>query len=132
MNSELFRHGLAVTVGGALGSLLRFGVAAWTVHHFPNAKIPWATLGVNLGGCLLLGLFFGWVSDRWFVGVSLRYFIVTGLLGGFTTFSAFGIETALLFRKGDDLIAWGYIVASVAGGLLLAWVGLQVATRLSS
>jgi CrcB protein len=132
MKSEMLRHALATILGGGLGSLVRFGVGAWTLHHYPNLRIPWATLGVNWAGCLLVGLIYGWVPDRWFLGFHLRYFIITGFLGGFTTFSAFGIETALLFRKGDDLLAWVYIGASVAGGLLLAWAGMRISTLFSS
>jgi CrcB protein len=57
---------------------------------------------------------------------------VTGFLGGFTTFSAFSVETDLLFRRGESLLAWGYILASVAGGLLLAWLGMKISHTYSS
>jgi len=132
MNSELIRHGIAAMLGGGIGSLARFAFGAWMVHHHPDAKIPWATLGVNLAGCLIIGLIFGWASDRWFMGIQLRYFLVTGFLGGFTTFSAFSVETVLLFRRGESLLAWGYILASVAGGLLLAWLGMKISHTFSS
>jgi len=111
--------------------LLRFSVGAWVVHLCPNEKIPWATLAVNWLGCLLVGLIYGWVSDRWFMGFHMRYLLVTGFLGGFTTFSAFSVETILLLRKGETALAWGYILASVAGGLILAWAGERIASALS-
>jgi CrcB protein len=132
MSPDLMRHGLAAMIGGGVGSLLRFLVGAWMVHHYPEEKMPWATLGVNLAGCLIIGLIYGWVADRWFMGLHLRYFLVTGFLGGFTTFSAFSVETIFLFRRGESLLAWSYVLASVAGGLILAWTGERIAAALSA
>jgi len=132
MSSDLVRHGVAAMLGGGFGSLARFAFGAWMVHHHPDAKMPWATLGVNLAGCLIIGLIYGWVADRWFMGIHLRYFLVTGFLGGFTTFSAFSIETDLLFRRGESLLAWVYILISVGGGLVLAWAGERISAALST
>lgn len=126
MTSEFWKHAAAVVVGGGLGSFLRFAAGAWVLHHHPAAKFPWATLGVNWIGCFLIGLIYGWVENRTMLGVPVRYFLVTGFLGGFTTFSAFGMETLYLFKRGEGLMAWAYILASVAGGLLLAWVGERI------
>ncbi|NBS13454.1 MAG: fluoride efflux transporter CrcB [Verrucomicrobia bacterium] len=131
MSSDLWRHALAAMVGGGVASLLRFSVGAWVVHLYPNEKIPWATLAVNWLGCLVVGLIYGWASDRWWMGLHMRHLLVTGFLGGFTTFSAFGVETILLFRRGESLLAWSYILASVAGGLILAWTGERIASALS-
>jgi CrcB protein len=132
MNSELIRHGMAAMLGGGVASLMRFSVGAWVIHMCPNEKIPWATLAVNWLGCLLVGLIYGWVSDRWFMGLHMKHLLVTGFLGGFTTFSAFSVETILLFRRGETLLAWGYVLASVAGGLVLAWAGERVSAALST
>jgi CrcB protein len=74
----------------------------------------------------LIGLIYGWVEDRAMLGVSLRYFLITGLLGGFTTFSAFGMETLYLLKRGESLMAWSYVMASVAGGIMLAWLGEKI------
>lgn len=126
MGTEFWRHAAAVAVGGGVGAFLRFAVGAWVVHHHPAAKFPWATLAVNWVGCLLIGLIYGWVEDRTMLGVSMRYFLITGLLGGFTTFSAFGVETLYLFKRGESLMAWSYILASVTGGLVLAWQGERI------
>lgn len=123
MGFEFWKHAVAVMAGGGLGAFLRFAAGAWVLHHHPAAKFPWATLGVNWLGCLLIGLIYGWAENRTMLGVSLRYFLITGFLGGFTTFSAFGMETMYLFRRGETGMAWAYISASVAGGLLLAWAG---------
>ena len=126
MGTEFWKHAAAVAVGGGVGAFLRFAVGAWVVHHHPAAKFPWATLAVNWLGCLLIGLIYGWVEDRTMLGVSMRYFLVTGLLGGFTTFSAFGVETLYLFKRGESLMAWNYVLASVAGGLVLVWLGERI------
>ena len=126
MGTEFWKHAAAVVVGGGVGAFLRFAVGAWVVHHHPAAKFPWATLAVNWLGCLLIGLIYGWVEDRTMLGVSMRYFLVTGLLGGFTTFSAFGVETLYLFKRGESLMAWNYVLASVAGGLVLVWLGERI------
>jgi CrcB protein len=126
MNFELIRHGIAAMVGGGIASLLRFSIGAWVIHTYPNEKIPWGTLGVNWLGSLAVGLIYGWTSDRWFMGLHTRHLFITGFLGGFTTFSAFSVETTLLFRRGETVLAWGYIIASVAGGLVLAWAGFKV------
>ena len=126
MMPDFGKHALAVVIGGGLGSLLRFMAGAWVLHHHPAAKFPWATLGVNWLGCLLIGLVTGWVENRTMLGVSLRYFLITGFLGGFTTFSAFGMETLYLFKRGEGVMAWSYVAASVAGGLVLAWLGERI------
>jgi CrcB protein len=126
MNFELIRHGIAAMVGGGIASLLRFSIGAWVIHTYPNEKIPWGTLGVNWLGSLAVGLIYGWTSDRWFMGLHTRHLFITGFLGGFTTFSAFSVETTLLFRRGETVLACGYILASVAGGLVLAWAGFKV------
>jgi len=128
MNPDFWKHAVVVALGGGVGSFLRFAAGAWVVHHHPAAKFPWATLGVNWVGCLLIGIIYGWVEERTMLGVSLRYFLVTGLLGGFTTFSAFGIETVYLFKRGEGVMAWVYILASVLVGLLLAWFGEKAST----
>ncbi len=78
----------------------------------------------------MIGLIYGWVEDRWLFGVHLQHFLVTGVLGGFTTFSAFGVESIFLFRRGESLLAGTYIIASVAGGLILAWIGERIASAL--
>jgi len=132
MNSELIRHGIAAMVGGGIASLLRYSVGAWVIHACPNEKMPWGTLGVNWLGCLAVGLIYGWTSDRWIMGFHTRHLFVTGFLGGFTTFSAFGVETVQLFRRGETVLAWSYVLASVAGGLVLAWVGERISTAVSS
>lgn len=111
------RELLLATLGGGLGAAARYGVSLamkpWT------ATFPWATLTINLLGCLLIGLLVPVVGNRpyWFV------FIVPGILGGFTTFSAFGHETLALAQGGRALLAGIYVLASVGAGLLAVWGG---------
>jgi len=71
-------------------------------------------------------MIYGWVEDRTMLGVSLRYFLITGFLGGFTTFSAFGVETLYLWKRGESVMAWSYIITSVTGGLMFAWLGERI------
>ena len=107
---------LAVALGGAAGSVLRYAVQLAL-----RGGAPWGTLAVNLTGSLLIGLCAGW-SER--QGAAwMRPWLMTGFLGGFTTFSAFSLENGLLLREGRALTAFAYIVASVAAGVALALLG---------
>jgi CrcB protein len=113
---------LVVAVGGALGSLARYAVARG-VPPEPN-EIPLATLAVNVVGSLLLGVLVGgWPRTRW-----LRPFVGTGVLGGFTTFSAFALETDRLL-EGRPALALTYVVMSLVLCLGAAAVGLRAAER---
>ena len=105
---------LAVALGGAVGALLRFGVGrllhrvAW-VQEPSNLSIPMATLGVNLIGSFVIGAFFAWLLVREEQPL-LNAFFATGLLGGFTTFSAFSREVLQMAVDGDPLQALGYVL----------------------
>jgi CrcB protein len=111
---------LLVALGGAAGSLARYGVGLALAGA---TGFPWATLAVNWVGSALIGLAFG-------LGVSgeARLLLVTGFLGGFTTFSAFSLEAATLAERSAPLAAL-YVAASVAGGLLLFWLASGWARR---
>jgi CrcB protein len=115
---------VAAALGGALGALARWGVAE-AVPGEPGAW-PWATLLVNLLGCLVLGFLIGRVFDRSAGPPWLRPFLATGVLGGFTTYSAFAVETVQLAEAGRVGPAAGYVLASVAGGVLAAAVGQRL------
>jgi len=115
---------VAAALGGALGALARWGVAE-ALPREPGAW-PWATLVVNLLGCLVLGFLVGRVFDRSEGPPWLRPFLATGVLGGFTTYSAFAVETVQLAEAGRVGTAAGYVLASVAGGVLAAAVGQRL------
>lgn len=118
---------LAVALGGAIGASLRHGAGLFAVRHLPQGW-PWGTFTVNILGGLAMGLLAGWLAHREVGGGQvLRLFLATGVLGGFTTFSAFSLETMNMIRGGETLKALAYAglsvvlcVAALGLGLLLA------------
>lgn len=116
---------LAVALGGALGALARFGVAHWTMQHWPKA-FPLPTLIVNLLGCLLIGILYGLWLQRPELSPLLRQTLMVGFLGAFTTFSTFSLDTLRLLENGEGLLAITYILLSVCVGLLATWAGLSL------
>lgn len=119
---------LYVAIGGALGSLARYGMAgasqSWAAMHWAwGVRFPIGTLGVNWLGCALIGLIAGMADKHGLLGPDARLFLVTGVLGGFTTFSSFGLETMLLLRSADYALALAYVLASVLGGVALVMLG---------
>lgn len=113
---------LLVMAGGAVGAGLRFGVGAWAAAMM-GSGFPWGTLIVNLAGGLLLGLLAGAVA-REGAGAPVHLLLGTGLLGGFTTFSAFSVEAAAMIERGEFGLALAYALASVVGSVLLLFAGL--------
>ena len=112
------REVLLVALGGAVGSAGRYLVD----RAFGERSFPIATLTVNLVGSFLLGLLVGWLGSR--VATGLRLALFTGLLGGFTTFSTFALESSVLLRSGQTTSALAYLVLSVGAGVALAAIGL--------
>ena len=115
-------------VGGGLGAVARFWLGAFVLER-AGEGFPWGTLVVNWSGCLAIG-----VAAALFAAAphppALRLFLVTGVLGGFTTFSAFGLETVELWAAGEPAQAALYVVGSVAGGLVAVALGLGAARAL--
>ena len=119
-----------VAAGGALGAVARYGVGVWATRLIPTAQWPWATLAVNVVGGLLMGLLAGWLAFRGGVhGESLRLFAAVGVLGGFTTFSAFSLEAALMIERRQLAMASGYVAASAVLSIAALFLGLMVARR---
>lgn len=116
-------HVLLVGLGGALGAIARWKLGGWLLHLTVQEKFPYATFAVNVIGCLLIGVLAGLAERHHMFGQSTRLFLFTGLLGGFTTFSAFGLETLFLLRRGDPWTAALYVAASVLVGLAAVWAG---------
>ena len=116
---------LAIAAGGATGSLLRFWLSSW-VHGFAGRSFPYGTLAVNVLGCFLVGFLFVLFVDRLSDNPVLRAGIFIGVLGGFTTFSTFSIETFNLIEQG----AWARAAANMTGSLVLCvgatWIGVLV------
>ena len=120
---------LLVAAGGAIGASLRHGAGLLSVRYLP-ANWPWATFSVNLLGGFAMGLAAGWFAYKGAEGGNdLRLFLATGVLGGFTTFSAFSLETMNMLRSGEAGKALAYAALSVILSVAALGLGLWVARR---
>ena len=124
---------LWLALGGAIGTLARFGISGLVAQHFGNA-FPWGTLVINVTGSFLIGFIatFTDADGRFTLNSTARYFVMTGVLGGFTTFSAFSRETALMIERRDFALAAGYVAASVIVCGAALFVGLMLMRRLAA
>lgn len=117
---------LVVFVGGGVGAALRHGVNV-VAARLAGGAYPVGTLGVNVVGSLLMGCLAGYFALRGDTAPGLRMFLTTGILGGFTTFSAFSLDTVTLFERGELAAASGYVVLSVAASIAALAAGLALA-----
>lgn len=115
---------LAIGIGSFMGGIARYLLSQLIQNKFLST-FPFGTLSVNIIGCLLIGVIFG-LSERGNVTMIWRLFLVTGFLGGFTTFSSFSNETVGLIRDGQIWQAFAYIASSVIIGLLATFVGIAI------
>jgi len=115
-----------VGAGSAVGGVLRHLLAQFITAHDPG-EFPWGILAVNLLGCLLMGVAFALIERT-----PLKLLLMTGVLGGFTTFSAFSVISLELTLKGRWDLAGAYVLASVVGCLLAVWIGAVIAGGLRS
>jgi CrcB protein len=115
---------LLVGIGGAIGSIARYWCSGAVARAF-GETFPWGTFTVNLVGSLVIGLFATLTAPdgRLFVPGEWRLFVMFGVLGGFTTFSTFSLQTLNLVQDGEHLYAAGYVLASVLFCLLGVWLG---------
>jgi CrcB protein len=114
-----------VAIGGAAGATLRYLVAMATHHTLGTTTWPWATLLVNWVGCLAIGLVVAGVIERMETPMPWRLLLITGVLGGFTTYSAFAIETVALLEGRRYITALAYVTLTNVGCLVLTWVGVR-------
>jgi fluoride exporter len=114
-----------VAIGGAIGSVLRYLTSVFVNKYWSN-HFPLATLITNILGCLLIGIFIGVLEKNNLANSNLKWFLVTGFCGGFTTFSAFGFENISLFQNNNSLLAFIYIAMSIITGLFAVWLGLFI------
>ena len=112
---------ILVAIGGAMGAVARYAVGVWLKT---TSAFPWATLSVNIIGSLFMGLLVGWLT-RQQGGDALRLFLAVGLLGGFTTFSAFSMDLFQLIERRDMAAMVFYLGASLVGGLLAFLIGFM-------
>lgn len=124
------KQAFIVALGGALGSVARFKLGGLILHHSEGWNFPLSTLGINLLGCGVIGLLSSVVEQHSPFSLSWRVFLFTGILGGFTTFSAFGYETALLLRRGMAAVALSYATLSVVLGVAAVLLGMKAASVL--
>jgi CrcB protein len=121
---------LTVAAGGALGAALRFGVGAASIRLL-GTGFPYGTLTVNVVGSLIMGVAAGLVLERWpDASIHFRHFVMTGLLGGFTTFSAFSLDALFLYERGRMAAAAGYVGASVTLSILALAAGIALVRSL--
>lgn len=119
---------LLVALGGAIGSVARYKLSGLVLHHTIDWRFPAGTFVVNVVGCLIAGILAGLAEKHDLLSADARLLLFTGVLGGFTTFSAFGLETMYLLKRGEVAIAAANIIVSVIAGLLALWLGLGLAT----
>jgi fluoride exporter len=115
---------LWIGLGGALGTMARYWLSGMVAQRI-GETFPWGTILVNVSGSFVIG-FFATLTDpsgRWMVSPTARQFVMIGILGGYTTFSSFSIQTLMLARDGEWLWAGGNILASVALCLAAVWLG---------
>ncbi|MGB9154534.1 MAG: fluoride efflux transporter CrcB [Alphaproteobacteria bacterium] len=116
---------LLVFVGGGIGSVARYAMMK-AIGRVISTDFPWHTLGVNLLGALLIGAVAQFFALRVSGVETARLLLVTGFLGGFTTFSAFSLEGALMWKQGDNMMLAAYVSASVIGTIIAVLCGQAV------
>jgi len=117
---------LLVGLGGFIGSVARYKLGGLVLHLTAQERFPYSTFVVNVLGCLVIGLLAGLAERYELFGPGTRLFLFTGLLGGFTTFSAFGLDAMFLLRRGELWVAALYAGASVVLGIAAVWLGLKL------
>ena len=122
-------HLLLVALGGAIGAAIRHVVNLGSLRLVGPA-FPWGTMAINIAGSFAMGVFVELLARRFNASNELRLFVTTGILGGFTTFSAFSLDFAVLWEKGAAASALAYAFASVFGSLIAIFAGLWLARSL--
>ncbi|MCQ2004242.1 fluoride efflux transporter CrcB [Rhizobium sp. NRK18] len=118
-------HILLAALGGAFGSALRYLVGNWTFRLF-GPGYPWGTMTVNVIGSFVIGLFAELVARKLNSSPELRVLLITGFLGGFTTFSAFSLDAFTLYERGELTLAGVYVIGSVLISLCAVFAGLML------
>jgi CrcB protein len=116
---------IAIACGGAIGALSRFGLQQWIAALY-SGRFPLAIFVANSIGSLILGLIYVLIVEKGLLPEVWRPFLMIGLLGAFTTFSTFSLDSIRLIEQGDWLMALGNIFANVAVGLIAAFIGMYI------
>ncbi len=120
---------ILIGLAGLIGTLCRYWLSGLVARQF-GETFPWGTLVVNVLGCFLAGSLFYLMEERFQVSPTLRTIIFIGLLGGFTTFSSFGLQTFTLLREGEFALATLNVTLSNVLGLLMLWAGYSLVKAL--
>lgn len=118
-----------VALGGALGACGRFVIGGWLMRT-AGSGFPWGTFAVNLLGCFLAGMVVVWLESRAGNASLWRAFLMVGVIGGLTTWSALIVDMMLLNRASGPAWSGSYLVATLAGSLALLWLGMRIAQTL--
>jgi CrcB protein len=113
---------ILIALAGLVGTLLRYWLSGFLARQY-GETFPWGTMAVNLIGCFVAGALFVLTEERFLVSPTIRTVILIGLLGGFTTFSAYGLQTFALLRDGEFGLAMLNVVTSNILGLFMVWAG---------
>ncbi len=116
---------MAIALGGALGAVARHFISHWSVVALGNG-FPWGTLTVNVVGCFALGVVVEVMALVWSPATDWRAFLTVGVLGAFTTFSAFALDISILHERGEMLQSILYVTVSVAGSIAAIFAGMSL------
>ena len=125
----MVKHILAIALGGSIGAVLRY-LASTGLHLLVGRGFPYGTLLVNVLGSLLMGFLYVMLVERLALSVEWRAVLLIGMLGAFTTFSTFSMETFALFEDGENIKALVNIILSVSLCLVAVWLGVATGRRL--
>jgi fluoride exporter len=123
-------HVFLVFIGGGIGASFRHMVN-FAALRLVGPNFPWSTMAINIAGSLVMGVFIELLARRFNASNELRLFVATGILGGFTTFSAFSLDFAVLWERGATLSAFGYVLGSVVFSIVALFLGLWLARSLA-
>lgn len=121
---------LLVGLGGFAGSIARYKLGGLVLHLTAQERFPYSTFAINVFGCVAMGILAGLAERYELFGPDTRLFLFTGLLGGFTTFSAFGLDAVFLVRRGELGLAALYAGASVVLCITAVWLGIKLMSML--
>jgi fluoride exporter len=121
----MIKNIIFVALGGALGSVIRYLVSFYFTKNNTNT-FPWATFFVNIIGCLLIGLFVGYILKNNSHAETIKLLAITGFCGGFTTFSAFSLENIQLYQNNQYILIITYTLTSIIIGFLAVLLGLKI------
>lgn len=120
-----------ISLGGAIGAFSRYMVTSMTGHLLGHG-FPWGTMIVNVVGSFIMGALISYMGIKWSTSMEMRAFLTTGVLGGFTTFSAFSLDFAILYERKQMVAAFGYAAGSLGLALLAVFAGLVLVRAIAA